>query len=170
MNSNFRITEDLLASKGQRLLHHFIDLLPQYAVMYGCAYGFYYLGELTGNYTLNDLWNGMSDIEDLVVSYGFMFLYYFLMERYTFRTLGKYATNTMVVTIEGDTPTNKHILYRSLSRLIPFDALSFLGTNGKGWHDSIAKTYVVKADKFLEKKRTVLELEQIGTTGEPTSF
>ncbi|WP_460220130.1 RDD family protein [Psychroserpens sp. MEBiC05023] len=162
----FIITDDLLASKGQRLLHHFIDLIPQYAVMYGLSYGFFYIGEFTGNYALDDYWNGMSELEDYAFSYLLMLVYYFLMERYTFRTLGKYATNTMVVSYDGSEPTNTQILKRSFSRLIPFDALSFLGANGKGWHDSIPKTYVVKIDKFKEKKNEVFELEQIGQIGE----
>lgn len=160
--NTFEITEDLLASKGQRLLHHIIDLIPQYAFMYGLSYGLFYLGEFTGNYTLNDIWNGLSEIEDYIVSYLFMFVYYFLMEKYTFKTLGKFATNTIVVSIDGSEPTTKQIMQRSFSRWIPFDGLSFLGANGKGWHDSIAKCYVVKADKFNEKKNEIIQLEQIG--------
>jgi len=162
----FYISEDLLATKLQRFVHHFIDLIPQYAVMYGLSYGFFYLGEFTGDYTLNDYWNGMSEFEDIVVSYLLMVVYYFLIEKYTQRSLGKYATNTIVVSYDGEDPTDKQILIRSFCRLIPFDALSFLGTNGKGWHDSIPQTYVVQADKFYEKKHTVQELEQIGQIGE----
>lgn len=167
MNQNtFDITDDLLASKGQRFLHNVIDTIPQYAFIYGLSYGFFYLGEFTGNYTLNDYWNGMSEIEDLIINYLFMLIYYFLMEKYTFKTLGKYATNTIVVSIDGNEPTTKQLIQRSFSRWIPFEALSFLGTNGKGWHDSIANCYVVKADKFNERKNAILELEQIGLIGE----
>lgn len=164
--NTFEITEDLLASKGQRFLHHIIDTIPQYAVMFGLSYAFFYIGEFTGNYALDDFWNGMSELEDTVMSYIFMFVYYFLMEKYTFKTLGKYATNTIVVSIDGSEPTTSQLVKRSFSRWIPFDGLSFLGVNGKGWHDSIAKCYVVKADKFNEKKNAMLELEQIGLIGE----
>jgi uncharacterized RDD family membrane protein YckC len=162
----FEITEDLLASKGQRFLHHIIDSIPQYGFMYTLSCGFFYLGEFTGNYQLNDYWNNMSEIEGLIISYLFMFMYYFLMEKYTSKTLGKYTTNTMVISIDGREPTTKQLVQRSFSRWIPFDALSFLGTNGRGWHDSIANCYVVKADKFNEKKNAIIELEQIGQIGE----
>jgi len=164
MNSHnqFRITPDLLASKGQRILNYLIDLLPQYAINYGFAYGFYYLGEFTGNYVLNDYWNNMSVIEDLIVSYGFFVLYYFAMESTTKRTLGKYVTNTMVIKTNGEEVTNSNILKRTLSRLIPFDGLSFLGVNGKGWHDSIADTYVIDIKKYTEKKTLVTDLDQLG--------
>ncbi|WNH08862.1 hypothetical protein [Thalassobellus suaedae] len=48
--------------------------------------------------------------------------------------------------------------------MIPFDALSFLGTIGKGWHDSISSTYVVDIGRFEAKKKTFSELDQIGVS------
>ena len=71
-----------------------------------------------------------------------------------------------MVMVNGEKPTNQAIVKRSLSRMIPFDALSFLGTNGKGWHDSISNTYVVDIAKFEAKKKSHSELEQIGIAQE----
>ncbi len=158
------VTEDLLASKGKRFVNHLIDLVPQYAVIYGLSYGFYYLGEFTGNYALSDWFNGMSTVMDYVFTYLLLLIYYTLMEGYTERTLGKYVTRTKVIKIDAEPITLKDALIRSLCRLIPFDMLSFLGTNGKGWHDSISKTYVVDIDKFESKKQTEINLEAIGNT------
>ncbi|MGG5486894.1 RDD family protein [Gaetbulibacter sp. PBL-D1] len=158
------ITEDLLASKGKRFVNHLIDLVPQYAVIYGLSYGFYYLGEFTGNYALSDWFNGMSTVMDYVFTYLLLLIYYTLMEGYTERTLGKYVTRTKVIKIDAEPITLKDAFIRSLCRLIPFDMLSFLGTNGKGWHDSISKTYVVDIDKFESKKQTEINLEAIGNT------
>lgn len=160
--NNFYITEDILASKNMRFVNYIIDLIPQYAVMYAIAYSFFYLGEFTGDYTLNNYWAEMSKLEDYMYSYTLLFIYYFLMESLTNRTLGKYVTKTMVVMINGEKPTNQDIAKRSLCRMIPFDALSFLGINGKGWHDSISSTYVVDIAKFEARKRSNNELEQIG--------
>lgn len=39
------------------------------------------------------------------------------------------------------------ILARCFCRLIPFNAFSFLGGSGSGWHDSIPKTKVVDTSK-----------------------
>ena len=158
----FIISEELLASKWKRFFNHILDLLPQYAIMYGVSYLFFYIGEFTGNYTLNDFWNGMSAIEDYIFTYSLFIIYYFVMESLTHRTLGKYVTNTMVVLENGDKPSNKIIFTRTLCRLIPFDGLSFLGTNGKGWHDSLSKTYVVDVEKFEAKYNAVTEIEEIG--------
>ena len=62
----------------------------------------------------------------------------------------------------GEEPKPKAIMIRSLCRLIPFDALSFLGTNGKGWHDNLSNTYVVDITAFESKKTSLNELDQIG--------
>lgn len=156
------VRQEVLASKGQRFINHLIDLVPQYAVMYGLTYGFFYIGEFTGYYGLSDFWESLSVIQDYMFSYALMLLYYFIFESLTYKTLGKYVTNTKVVMITGENPTFKAILMRSFCRLIPFDALSFLGTNGKGWHDSISDTYVVDVAKFKARQISELELNQIG--------
>lgn len=165
-DNNFYVTEDLLASKNMRFVNHLIDLIPQYAVMYAISYSFLYFGEFTGDYSLNNYWAEMSKIEDLFYSYTLMFIYFFMMESLTNRTLGKYVTKTMVVMANGEKPTNQDIAKRSLCRMIPFDALSFLGTLGKGWHDSISNTQVVDVAKFEARKQSQNELEQIGVNQE----
>lgn len=159
---NTLIRQDVLASKGQRFINFIIDLIPQYAILYGLAYGFFYLGEFTGYYGLSDYWNELSVVEDYLISYTLLILYYFIFEGISNRTLGKYATNTRVIMTSGEEPTSKAILIRTLCRLIPFDALSFLGTNGKGWHDSLSNTYVIDVAKYEAQKTSELELDQIG--------
>lgn len=158
----FNVTQDVLATKWQRLGNHLIDLVPQYGLSYGLAYLFFYIGEFTGNYTLNDYWNNASTLEDYLISYALLLAYYFLMESLTNKTIGKFVTNTIVVLPNGEKPTTLNIFKRSLCRLIPFDALSFLGENGKGWHDSISNTYVVDVNKFETKKTTKQDLEELG--------
>lgn len=161
-DSNFVITAEMLASKNKRFANHLLDLIPQYAISYGITYGFFYIGEFTGNYALNNYWSEMSTVEDYMITYGLMVLYYFIFEILSQKTLGKYVTNTKVVMHNGDIPTPKAVLIRTLCRLIPFDAFSFLGTKGKGWHDSISKTYVIDITIFESRKTTFIELDQIG--------
>ena len=91
-----------------------------------------------------------------------MILYYFIFESVSHRTLGKYVTNTKVVMQNGDEPSPRAILLRSLCRLIPFDAFSFLGRDGKGWHDSLSNTYVVDSKLFDSKLKMSIDLEQLG--------
>ena len=61
------------------------------------------------------------------------------------RTLAKFLTGTIVVTVDGGRPTAWQMVGRTLCRFIPFEAFSFLGDPCVGWHDSIPKTRVVNA-------------------------
>jgi hypothetical protein len=56
-------------------------------------------------------------------------------------TPAKLLTGTQVTDEFGNKPRFGNIVGRTLSRFIPFDALSFLFA--RGWHDSISDTYVL---------------------------
>ena len=71
--------------------------------------------------------------------------YYILCEATTSRTLGKLVTGTKVVNEQGGKPSFGQIVGRSFSRLIPFEAFSFLGETSRGWQDRFPHTYVVKS-------------------------
>lgn len=60
-------------------------------------------------------------------------------------TIGKLITGTRAVQLDGSSPTFGQILGRSLSRMIPFEPLSFVfGDKTTGWHDSLSNTRVVR--------------------------
>lgn len=80
----------------------------------------------------------------------FAMIYYFFFESIFGRTIGKFFTGSIVVNENGLKPRFTVIFKRTLCRLIPFDALSFLGKSEKLWHDSLSATYVVEK-KALEK-------------------
>src|ERR1035437_6091988 len=54
------------------------------------------------------------------------FLYYFLFEVFTNKTLGKILTKTIVVDKKGNKPSIFKIFIRTICRLIPFDMFTFL--------------------------------------------
>lgn len=71
--------------------------------------------------------------------------YYVIIETNTQgKSVGKYITNTKVVTLDDQVPDFNTLATRSLCRYIPFNPLSFIGEDSIGWHDSISKTKVVK--------------------------
>lgn len=71
-------------------------------------------------------------------------IYYTLSESIWGKTIAKFITKTKVVTNDGTKPDFARILGRSLARCIPFEALSFLGSqNPRGWHDKLSGTMVV---------------------------
>lgn len=79
-----------------------------------------------------------------VISYSIFILYYIFAEYLTGKTLGKLIVGAKVVDVNGNKPSLKMALIRTLCRFIPFDAFSYLfGEDDRGWHDRISKTYVI---------------------------
>ncbi len=147
------LDDELLASHGQRFANYLIDYICQVVMMFGAFVVILMVATANGNKTI------ISDIESVtdVVKYAFVsviiLLYYNIFEMLFSVTIGKLITNTMVVDAEGNKPSTDQILMRSICRLIPFEILSFLGTLGKGWHDAISKTYVVKRPILEQRQR-----------------
>ncbi|MGH8027493.1 MAG: RDD family protein [Pseudoxanthomonas sp.] len=74
-----------------------------------------------------------------------MLMYYIPQETAFGFTLGKLITGTRVVNENGEKPSLVQVILRTLSRFIPFEAFSVAFTDpARGWHDSLAKTYVVR--------------------------
>lgn len=74
--------------------------------------------------------------------------YYLFFEALFARTPAKWILGTLTVDLEGGKPSFKLILWRSLSRLIPFEQFSYLGSQPNGWHDRISDTRVVSLSKL----------------------
>lgn len=74
----------------------------------------------------------------------FLMTFYYVISEYAFgKSPAKFLTRTKVVSEFGERPDLGKLLVRNFVRIIPFEALSFLGSKGIGWHDSLSKTYVV---------------------------
>ena len=67
--------------------------------------------------------------------------YYNLFEAWFGKSPAKFITRTRVLTLRGEKPGWLDIMGRSLCRIIPFDAFSFLF--GADWHDRFSRTIVV---------------------------
>lgn len=86
----------------------------------------------------------MEGVPDLVFGVALFFVYYAFFEGLWSRTPGKWLFGTMVVREDGGEPSFGQVLGRTASRLIPFEAFTFLGSSGVGFHDSIPGTRVVR--------------------------
>ena len=123
--------------RGTRFLNYIID----YVVEMGLGLGLGLVIGLSGSESAIDLVNRTPDLLfGVIISLA----YFMLAEGLTGRTIGKLITGTKVVDSNGNRPSAGRIVVRTLSRFIPFEALSFLGSDARGWHDKISKTYVVK--------------------------
>lgn len=161
----FRITDEMLATQGQRFLNYIIDLIIQYFIIFALGIIFSVLSLLTGYAGIMEWIGSMGDLEGYLVFFFIMILYYTLFESLCSRTIGKFITKTIVVNDDGSKPDSQIILKRTLCRLIPFDGLSFLGS-GRGWHDSITDTYVVDKRVMDEKMQLLSAFDQIGKDSE----
>lgn len=130
-----------LASSGQRLANYFLDRIGAYVFIF-------LLSSVIGENGLFDDTEELSFIGSIFILIA-IFGYWAFFEYYVGKTPAKFITKTKVVTKYGKKPTFLNIVGRTLCRLIPFDAFSYLGTKPIGWHDSISGTRVVTDDYII---------------------
>jgi uncharacterized RDD family membrane protein YckC len=71
---------------------------------------------------------------------GLWFIYYFALERCFQRTVAKFITGTVVLSLDGSKTTSRQIFPRTLSRLIPLDP--YLWKDKRCLHDWTSGTRV----------------------------
>ncbi|MCR9117751.1 MAG: RDD family protein [bacterium] len=126
------------AGKGARFANMFIDFIAQ--IVIGAGFGVS-VALIAGEQGILFL----EQIPDVLIGMPIAIGYYTLMEALTHKSLGKLITGTRVVSEDGGPPTFGQCLGRSFARMIPFEPFSVLFTDpARGWHDSLAKTYVVQ--------------------------
>ncbi|WP_374363665.1 RDD family protein [Cloacibacterium sp.] len=161
--SRIQIVERNKASLGLRFVNNLIDSI---ILNWVPTLLLYFFGQIIFYVGYEDLYNLLVNFTEdnfvlnILISVLITVFYYYLMEFYNNgRTIGKYITGTMAVSLSGEM-SSIQIWKRTLSRLVPFDALSFFGENG--WHDSWSDTRVVKISDFENAMRMENELENIG--------
>jgi len=153
MQEPVEITHNMLASGNKRFLNFIIDSIVATLLQMIIAQGLNLLHETYGNEGFLIGPPVLGNIKYTMLGLGVNIVYYGLFETVSMRTLGKYATNTMVVNRDGTTPDSMRIFLRTLCRLIPFEVLSFLGRPSIGWHDSLSQTLVIDIEAFNHAKR-----------------
>lgn len=128
------------AGNWKRFGNYLIDYIAIYMVSMVVGVFIVLLSGETGLQRLENI----TPIEEIALGFIVYSSYYLLFEYFTGKTIGKFMTGTRVVNEQGGKPTFNQILGRSLSRLIPFEPLSFFGASGRGWHDRLPKTYVIE--------------------------
>jgi hypothetical protein len=134
------------ASTWHRFVHYIVDILFLLPVVLGYI----------------QLWN--QELRHELPGYSLQliifvvwFFYYFLSEAIFHQTLGKMATKSCVVS-NGIHLSTGRILLRTLCRLIPFNAWSFLFR--ANWHDTVSSTAVVYVDtweKVFENEQPTID-------------
>lgn len=145
------------ASMGNRFLNFFLDRIFAYIgaviiVVIGALVGRHHPAVMT---------------TFVVIAILFYVLgYYVFFESIWQRTITKWITGTKVVMNDGSKPPFSRILGRTLCRIIPFEAFSFLvDSHPVGWHDRISHTLVVPKEYTSEDVRKIdLSKKKHGST------
>ncbi|OMQ10950.1 RDD family protein [[Flexibacter] sp. ATCC 35103] len=154
------IDKQLWASDRRRFANCFLDFFFGYFTLFISGLVVVIVGNIF-NLDVFSIW------ENIVFNYMYSVLFFFIMFNYLLleyffgRSFGKLMTGTVVVNKNGLKPTFGAILIRTLCRLIPFDALSFLGKSGRIWHDALSATYVVDKNA-LDRDIKLHDLSLIG--------
>jgi uncharacterized RDD family membrane protein YckC len=159
-NSIYILDEKLLASGGTRFLNYILDVVFILILIFASAFVLAILSNLLGWTGLLMWMSSMSDLDGQLLFFGFFIFYYVFFEGLFGRSIGKFITGTIVVDENGEKPGFATILGRTLCRIIPFDALSFLGS--RGWHDSLSNTYVAHKKELAKDLKTFNEFSLIG--------
>ena len=161
----FRVTDEMLASKSKRLVNYFIDRIVFYLIFAIIVFVAVIIAELLGSESalqiLYDLEN-MNPLLDTLITWIIFVIFYCILESLSQRTIGKLITQTKVVLENGEKPSFETIIIRSLCRIIPFEPFSFLGDLPKGWHDTLSKTFVVDIKIFDEHRKAHENYHLIG--------
>lgn len=156
------VDDTMLATKWQRFANLLIDFVIQLiiALLLGVIASVLYFGfGIDGPV----IWiETMDAFEERLLGAVILLCYYGLFETLTSSTPGKYITKTKVVLEDGSKPDAFTILLRSLCRIIPFEPFSFFGTLGRGWHDSLSRTYVVDKKKYEAARHLKNSFDEIG--------
>ena len=129
------------ASTGKRLANYLIDLVTFYIFFFTIGVvmipGTMVAGEAT-TYTRSF---SFFDRLLMLLLYGiFMFIVEIIFKG---KSLGKLITGTRAVNEDGSPLTAKSALLRGLSRAVPFDQFSALGSPSYPWHDRWSHTIVI---------------------------
>ncbi len=136
-------------SHMKRLGNYIVDIIGFYIliIFFGLFMGLFF-PEVLSDIDFEESGIGLLD---RLVTLLFYALYMGVSETvFKGRSLGKFATGTRAVNLDGSSITTKTAFLRGLSRAVPFAAISALGSPSNPWQDKWTNTMVVKNAKQLE--------------------
>ncbi len=137
-----------IASKSKRFANYLIDYAC--CVVFGLIIGFTIAVIcISLGWDISWIEEESNKLVELILGTIITLGYYCFFEGVLGTTVGKLVTRTIIVTEDGYKPEFKEILQRSLWRIVPFEAFTFLGNNGVGWHDEKTGTRVVDKSSYI---------------------
>jgi len=138
-----------LANAGKRFANYLIDLVVFYLVT-ALLLALYYIIARSGQIPEDD--NPLGSITDRLVSMLMYAILSGLIEGlFKGKSLGKLITRTRAVNMDGTNISFKTAFLRGLSRIVPFEPFSALGSPTHPWHDKWTDTYVIDEKTSIRK-------------------
>lgn len=160
MRKYLQIVDRNKASLGTRFANNIIDTIVLIIINFIISF----ISIMIYNFTLLHFfyfYNNGGFLWDIFTGSIVAFFYFFLWEKLSEgKTPGKYVTGTVVISTDGQKPTTKQYLSRSLYRIIPFEAFTFFGSDG--WHDSMSDTRVIDHKNYESEKQTKSDIDSLG--------
>ncbi len=136
-----------VASKGKRFANYLIDT----TIVNVFFFSFFIIVGLVMGFTMPEA-DVAASLESpglsLLINISAIFIYpiYYLILEGIFKgkTIGKLLTKTRAIDEDYEKMNGEQLVKRSFSRMIPFEAFSYLGDRTDGWHDRISDTIVVE--------------------------
>ncbi|MCD1116125.1 RDD family protein [Chryseobacterium turcicum] len=164
MRKYLQIIDRHRATKGMRFVNILVDRIAFNLIFFALGLAGGILDGIFGIYYFTKFFDQLAElgrVADIIITSIIFFFYIFLIEYFTKgRSLGKYITGTKVIMTDGKEPTLGDYFIRNITRLVPFDALSFLGENG--WHDNWSDTRVINIKNYEAEKQAKNEIDAIG--------
>jgi uncharacterized RDD family membrane protein YckC len=129
------------ASTGKRFANYLIDLLGFYITLFVLGFMIAVAFPPAIDALEDDSGFGLLGRLISVILYG---LYMFSIEAiFKGKSFGKLVTGTKAVNEDGSQISLRTAFLRGLSRMVPFEAFSALGTPSYPWHDKWTRTVVI---------------------------
>lgn len=140
-----------VAGNGMRILNHIIDTIGYYLLLIVI---FFFYGLFAAILDASPDFQDAEDTQGILIIYlivGISWVLYYTASELFFKgkTLGKLLTRTRAVKEDNQPLDFKAAFLRSICRLIPFEAFTFLA--GNGLHDTIPKTKVIVDKGWKER-------------------
>ncbi len=164
--NQYRALDDYLARRPlktvnptQRITHYLIDLVCFYLLTF-CS--LVVLGAIAISVKKPiDYENENTALIIQIITTLLFPVYYFFCESIWQKTPGKFFTKTIVIDEYGGKPSFKQMVLRSVSRLVPFEGFSCLGSDQSyGWHDRWSDTFVVPLAELEAIEKLLAEQEE----------
>lgn len=142
------------ASKAKRFTNYLIDVVCYFILSFVVGFVRGIILVLFGNIEVlgNPTPSVSQSLVELLLGMAVLLSYYVFCEHFfKGKTLGKLITKTRAVKVNNERMDFGTTLKRTLFRLIPFEAFSFLvADKNSGWHDNWSDTKVIEDDNWDE--------------------